>query len=148
MGAPHISNSGAFIKAVPCGGARVTAAGAGDATKVTGETIDREAYGSAKLSIAYKTTLGASATLTFAVERQESANGTDWDAAVVIQDAAIAKTGAVTGFVGSVSFDMDFAGYKRYVRFNVTPDLSAGSADTADFQTVAILGGARALPAA
>lgn len=147
MGAPHISNIGALVKNVACGAARVTAAGAGDNTAVTGATIDRLGYNSAKLTVAYKTTLGASETLQFAIEYQESADGSSWDTAVALQAATTAKTGSVTNSVGQVSHDVDLGAKKRYIRFNYTPNLSAGATDTADTAAVCTLGGAVEKPA-
>lgn len=149
MGAPHISNFGKLIKSVPCGASSATAGGTGDASAVTGATIDRLGYGSAKFVIAYKTTLTDTKTLSYAAEYQESADGTNWDTATALQASTVAKTGdSTTNFVGQVEFNLDLSGKKKYIRFNFTPDLSASSTDTALSAAVAILGGAEVLPAA
>jgi type IV secretory pathway TrbL component len=148
MANPHISNIGALIKTVACGAARVTAAGAGDNTAVTGATIDRRGYGSAKVTVAYKTTLASAETLQFAIEYQESDDNSSWGTATALQAATTAKTGVATNAVGEVSHDLNLGGKKRYIRFNYTPNLSAGSTDTADTACVCTLGGARTLPAA
>lgn len=144
---PWQRNSGddAF-KSVACGAARVTAGGAGDNTAVTGVSIDRTGFGCAELCIAYKTTLAASATLKFAVEYQESSDGSSWDTAVALQAATTAETGAQTDKVGQVRFSVDLTGKKQYIRFNYTPDLSAGATDTADTAAVAVLGGPDVIP--
>jgi hypothetical protein len=148
MGAPHISNVGSYVKNVACGATRATAAGAGDNTAVTGAGIDRLGYNSAKFTVAYKTSLTAAATLSLQCEYQTSADNSSWDTAVVLQALTVVKTGAVSAFVGDLSFNLDLESLKRYVRFNFTPDLSAGATDTVDAAAVATLGGPNALPAA
>lgn len=148
MGAPNTSNFGALHKVVACGAARVTAAGAGDNSAITGVTIDRLGYGSLTFAIAYKTTLGSSETLTFAAEYQESSDGSNWDTATSLQAATVAETGVKTAEVGEVEFDLDLSLKKRYIRFNFTPNLSASGTDTADVSAVAVLGGAAVRPAA
>lgn len=147
MGAPHIADIGKYLKEVACNAGSLTAAGTGDNTALTGATIDRLGYGSATFVIAYKTSLTADKTLSFAVEYQESADGSSWDTATVIQAATVAKTGAATNAIGQVSFDLNLEGKKRYVRFNFTPDLSHSGTDTAVVAGTAILGGADLLPA-
>lgn len=141
-------NFGATHKVLACGAARVTAAGAGDNTAITGASIDRLGYGSLTFAIAYKTTLASSETLKFAAEYQESSDNSNWDTATSLQAATTAETGVQTNKVGKVEFDLDLAGKKRYIRFNFTPDLSASGTDTADVSAVAVLGDAQVLPAA
>jgi hypothetical protein len=148
MAGPYFSDIGALTKNVACGAARVTAAGAGDNTAVTGASIDRLGYESCKVTVAYKTTLGASETLQFAIEYQESDDNSSWGTATALQAATTAKTGSATNAVGEVSHDLNLGGKKRYIRFNYTPNLSAGASDTADTACVCTLGGARTLPAA
>lgn len=150
MGSPNINNSGALQRSVACGAASAVAAGAGDATKVTGATINRATYnypGSAKLCISYLTSLTAAKTLSFAVEYEESSDGSSWDTAVAIEAATVVATGALTASVGQREYDLDLSARKQYVRYNVTPDLSHTSTDTVVFAANAILGGARSLPA-
>jgi hypothetical protein len=147
MGAPHIADIGKYFKEASCNGISITAGGTGDNTALTGATIDRLGYGSSCFVIAYKTTLAASETLSFAAEYQVSADGTNWDTAVALQGATVARTGAVTNGHGVVKFDVNMEGLKRYIRFNFTPDLSRANTDTAVVYGTAILGGADLLPA-
>lgn len=147
MGAPHIADFGKYFKAASCNGISITAGGTGDNTALTGASIDRLGYGSASFVIAYKTTLAASETLSFAAEYQLSSDGSSWDTAVSLQGATVARTGAVTAGHGVVKFDVNLEGAKRYVRFNFTPNLSASGTDTAVVYGTAILGGADLLPA-
>lgn len=144
---PSIHNSGAFFTSRVCGLATATAAGTGDNTAVTGATIDRQGYGSGKFVVAWKTTLGASETLTIAAEYQDSADGSTWNTATSLQAATTVKTGAATNAVGEEEFNVDFAGLQRYVRFNFTPNLSAAGTDTAVVAGTLIMGGADELPA-
>lgn len=148
MGSPSINNIGAFIQTYACGLTTATAGGTGDNTAVTGATIDRQGYSSAKVTIGYKTTLGSSATLTFAVEYQDSADGSTWNTAVALQSATTAATGTVTNSVGQVRFNLDLSDLQRYVRINFTPNLSAANTDTCVASASIALGGAQVLPAA
>jgi hypothetical protein len=122
---------GSRLAARFAGAGRAVAAGAGDAAKVTGATIDRLQLTSAKFVGAFQATLTAAATLAAAVEYQESADGSNWDAAVPLQASTVIATGAGGGSTENalVTFDMNLVPRKRYIRFNVTPDLSAGAAD-------------------
>jgi hypothetical protein len=147
MGAPHIADIGKYIKAASCNGISITAGGTGDDTALTGATIDRLGYGSVEFVIAYKTSLAASETLSFAAEYQLSSDGSSWDTAVSLQAATVARTGAVTNGQGVVKFDVNLEGLKRYIRFNFTPNLSRANTDTAVVYGTAILGGADLLPA-
>jgi hypothetical protein len=147
MGAPHIADFTKYYKEVLCNLGSLTAGGTGDAGALTGATIDRLGYGSASFVISYKTTLAAAATLSFAVEYQESADGTNWDTATALQASTVARTGAVTNGTGLVEFSLNLEPRKRYIRFNFTPDLSAANTDTAVVSGVAVLGGANVLPA-
>lgn len=142
------SNIGAFIKGTAIGAGIATAAGAGDATKVTGQTIDRDNFFSASIMISYKTTLAEDETLSFAIERQESEDGTTWDTAVAEQSATVAATGATGGSTeyGVVKIDVNLTAQKQYVRYNVTPDLSASGTDTLTWAAACVLGGARTIP--
>lgn len=148
MAGPFKYDFGAYCKALACGATQLVAAGTGDATAVTGASLDTLGYGSAVLCIAYKTTLTDTKTLAFAVEYQVSSDNSSWDTAVALQASTVALTGSSsTNAVGQLEFDLSLRGLKRYLRFNFTPDLSHSSADVAVCGAVAVLGGAPALPA-
>lgn len=110
----------------------VTAGGSGDNTKITGETIDRLGYQSCLLNIVANSSIANTKTLSYAVEIQDSANDSDWNTAVVLQTATVVYTasGATSNIVTITPLVVGLAGYERYVRFNVTPDLSASGTDT------------------
>jgi hypothetical protein len=142
-------NIGSFVKDKYAGYGTATAGGTGDATEVTGTTIDRSGYQSGVIGIAYTATLAATKTLKFTVKRAESADGTNWDTAVTLKDAVVVATGATGGSTetGVLEIDEDFSGMKRYVHYLVTPDLSATGTDVATWMAVATLGGAVVIPA-
>lgn len=112
----------------------ITAAGTGDNTKVNGATLDTLGYLDAVVVLNWKTTLASSETLSFALELQESDDGSTWDTAEVVQALTAVETGAQTASYGSKEYLVDLQGRdkarKRYIRFNVTPDLSASGTDT------------------
>jgi len=148
---------GSHIKAAVAGAsvassapAIVTAGGAGDATKVTGQSIDRQGYESLSLLIPFYAELADTKTFALAVEYQESSDNSNWDTAVVVQASTVKATGATptTDYHGVAKYDLDLQAKKRYIRFNVTPDLNAANTDIAVWTAVAVLGGADVLPAA
>lgn len=151
---PQTHNIGAYVKsAVACAG-RLVAAGAGDATKVTGVSIDRAApggkiYGSCVIAIAAEAVLAAGKTLAFALEYQTSDDGSSYDTAVVLQASTVLLTDSGSGSTlqGILEFDLDLTGLKRFVRFNPTPDLNATGTDTAHWGAVCTLGAPNVLPA-
>jgi len=139
---------GSYVKAAVVGAGQATAGGSGDDTKVTGQTINRQGYLSGVLVIAFKATLAESKTVSFAVEVQESADGSSWDTAEVLQEATVAATGGAGGSTvyDTVEINENLKGRKKYVRYNITPDLSATDTDTLEWGAAAILGGASTLP--
>lgn len=144
-------NIGQHVKCLIACGGRLVAAGTGDNTKVTGTTIDRrQTQGIASslvLAVGYSGTIANTKTLSFAVERQQSSDGTTWDTAEVIQAETVAVTSTADGaYSGVVEFDQDLAGCKQFVRYNVTPNLSAAGTDTAEWHAVAVLGGTPQIP--
>ncbi len=142
------------ITPVACGASMATAAGTGDATAVTGATINRKplggtGYDACVLALGYKTTLGSAETLKYQVEVQEadesSTVGTagSFGTATVLQASTTQETGVKTGAVGVLVIeDTGFKSRKQYVRYNFTPDLSASGTDTAVSELTAVLGGA------
>lgn len=142
---------GSYVKFAPGGAVDATAAGAGDATKITGDAIDRLAAGgpfeSAVVHINWRTSLTAAKTLSLALEVQESADNSNWDTAVALFAATVVATGEQTALDGVTEYDdVDFYTRKRYVRYNVTPDLSHTATDTAIVAYGAVLGGAAKTP--
>lgn len=128
------------------------AAGTGDNTELTSAAIDRMIAGGAGflsgLFVAnYVTTLTAAATLKITVKIADSDDGSTFGSDTTIASAVTLETGALTAEVGAYELGVDLAGYKRYVRFKVTMDLSAGSADTFVYGAGLILTGADVLPA-
>ena len=127
----------------------VVAGGTPDGTKVTGDTIDTAGlYASGILQISYLAALANTKTLSFAIEYQESDDNSSWDTAVVVQAATVCATGdgVSSNFAGMVQSDITLYDKKRYIRFNITPDLSASGTDTAGYGVVLTAGGADHVP--
>lgn len=128
-----------------------TAGGVGDATKITGETIDLKDYHDCTLILSGAAVLGAGENLALdALELQESDDGSTWDTAEDLVTAggagssylAYSAAGGTVEFAAKVKIDLaKTKARKRYIRFNPTPDLSAGSIDTLTLSGVAILAG-------
>lgn len=124
----------------------ITVAGATeDNVKVTGETIDRMGYDSAVFVLTGSTVLTAAKTCSVAVEYQDSADGSTWNTAVALQASTVLATGAGTKDL-LLELALNLRPLLRYVRFNVTLDLSNTSTDTAEWTAAAILGGKESLP--
>lgn len=126
-----------------------TAGGSGDNTAVTGAIIDRAEIGSpqsAVLAIPYTATLAAGETLSIGYSVQEGNAANLSDAAVLAAaDPVVVATGAGT-VTGTFEVNVPLAGAGRYVRANLTPDLSASGTDTAALSAVLVFGGSDRLP--
>lgn len=130
------------------------AAGSGDATSVTGITVDRFSLGGgslplvANMGVAYEATLASGATLKFGYAVQDSADGSTWADYQTATYATVATGpsggGAVAGVfdIGSVSL----SSARRYIRLNYNPDLSAGGTDTAVARAIGFAAGFDRLP--
>ena len=133
--------------------AALTAGGAGDNTAVTGHIVDRFGIGtpqSAVVAIPYSATLaqGETLSLDYTVQSGAAANLSDAATLLTASDVVLA-TGPTGGgtVTGTLEIDADLSGAARYVRVNVTPDLSRANTDTAQVGTVWVFGGAERLPA-
>lgn len=114
-----------------------TAGGSGDATSITGLTVDRVgAFGgimpqSALASVVFEATLASGATLSLGYAVQHAPDGSTW---TDYQTAtyAVAATGASGGSVvkGEFNVPVDLGNAQRYVRFNYNPKCSATGTDT------------------
>lgn len=134
--------------------AAAAAASTGDNTEVDCDWVRRvdvtdgaEAgmFMSAKLVITYTAALGADDTLSFGVQFQDAtsaagAGDEDYGDAVAKTVVATGDSGGSTE-TGTVEIDIDLSGAREYVRSQITPDLSAGSADTAEWSAVLVLFG-------
>lgn len=122
-----------------------TAASTGDTTEVDCAWVDRMGDGglalSAKLVITYSAVLGAGpaggAALKFGVQMQDATaiDGTgsdDYGDAVASTQVDVADSGGSTEN-GTCEVDIDLSGANRYIRAQITPDLTAPSADTLEW---------------
>lgn len=144
---PKIANNGAGAAGIP---SLVTAAGTGDNTKVTGQTINNINGGqSGLLLIPFVAALTNTKTLSFAIEVQESADGSAWDTAEALQALTVAVTAdSTTNFHGVQKLEVDLKKRKQYLRFNITPDLNNSGTDTCTWSSVLVVGGDDVLDAA
>lgn len=131
-----------------------TAASTGDATTVTGNTIDRMGYStgampnSAAMGVAYEATLTSGKTLSIAYAVQDSADGTTF-ADFQTGGSTLIGTGPSGGgaIKGIYNVPVDLTSARRYVRFNYQPDLSATQTDTFYGDGVGFMAGFPRLPA-
>jgi len=133
--------------------ATATAAGAGDATTITGITIDRAAFpqGSlplaAEFSLLYEATLASGKTLAVGYAVQDSADGatfTDYQTATYVVAATGPNGGGAVG--GEFSVAVNLSSARRYVRFNANPDLNNTATDTGVYRAVGLFAGFDRLP--
>ena len=131
----------------------IVAGGAGDNTEVDGDSVDRMAdvrrHLNANVVINWSATLQQDETLTLQLQLQDSADDTVWaDFGDPVDFATVATGPTGGGTVNGVSnHGVDIAGTRRYIRTQITPDLSAADTDTADISAVWILAGADRTPA-
>lgn len=138
-------NAGQNQKVLYCASGNATAAGAGDNAAVTGESIDHVPntlegggrFDGAELVIVFETALTAAEDLTFTLDLEEADdNGSDAPGAFANVDADYALDPVVIeGNAGGtlksqVRVPIDVQALKRWIRCNITPNLSAGAADT------------------
>lgn len=129
----------------------ITAGGALDNVKVTGQAVDRKSGSaisySAFIQTAYLAALSDTKSLTLAHEYQDSADNSTWNTAVVIEAATTKATSdGGTNERGVDVHKLSLLALDRYVRVNVTPDLTATGTDTCLFFTVITLGGWSQVP--
>jgi hypothetical protein len=135
--------------------AALTAAGTGDATTVTGGTIDRAGFaggslpGSADIGVLFAATLASGQTLSVTFDVQDSPDGTNFSD-FYTQAATVAATGPSGGGVvtGAINIGVDFTLARRYTRVLFVPDLSATGTDTAVAIAAGFFAGYDRLPAA
>ena len=153
---------GAYITAEPAQAPSVITAGAGiDGAEQNGLIVDRLAlpalFQSAEVEICGITTLAASATLTITANVQDGDNSALSDAADYVYDpaggtgllaATVVKTGAVTNGVWKTRLKVNLVRAKRYLRTQITADLSAAGTDTCAFSATWIFGGGESVPVA
>lgn len=131
-----------------------TAGGAGDATTVTGVTVDRFSIGNgsmpivANVGVAYEATLASGATLSIGYAVQDSVDGSTW-ADYQTATYAVVATGPNGGGAKTGVFDLgsvNLSSARRYVRLNYMPDLSAANTDTANTRAIGFVAGFDRLP--
>lgn len=139
---------GAGLKPLICGASHGVAAGSGDATAITGATIDRQGFLSADIIVGGKASVNTAETLKIAAEYQTSVlgDGSDWVTAVALEASATIVTGLTSAAVFQAEYRINLIGFPRYFRFNFTPDLSRSATDVFDVAAFAVLGGAATKP--
>lgn len=147
----QILNGGAYCRSAFLAiNKTAVAAGSGDNTLVTSAFVDREmrdAAGaaqvgglamSAKLIITYTAALGNNETLSFAVQARDAVDAAGADAANY-GDVAMASTVVATADSGgstevdTAEVDIDLASARQFIGFQITPNLSRGATDTAEW---------------
>lgn len=118
--------------------ASAIAASTGDATTVTGTTIDRQGFAGGSiptglaLGILYSATLASASALTLAAYVQDSPDGTNWSMFATYSSVTVASGPSGGGVVaGSWNNSADLRGARRYVRALFIPDLLRTGTDTA-----------------
>lgn len=136
-----------------------TAGGSGDATEVDGITIDLDAgtrgrrFNALVFVLLGQATLAEGETLTLTANLQDAEDDgagspTDW-ADITTPAVALTLTGGTGGSTerGAAKIGFDLRNARRYVRVQVTPDLSAANTDTAAINAAAILANPDLAPA-
>jgi len=142
MSDPKTANVGAEIKTTCVAGSRLTAAGTGDATEVTGTGCDRRGFGSGKLVIAAHANNTAAKKLTLTSVKLAYSDDNSTYSTDVEQLAATVDLVTGTGDqYGQYELDIDFTQQKSFVRVKYTPDHTASGTDVAEITAVFVLGG-------
>ena len=127
-----------------------TAGGSGDATEVDGAWVDRQLDDiglalSAKLVITFTATLETGETLSFSGNFQDatSSAGAGADDFSTAFTATVVATGDSAGSTetGTYEVDIDLAGANRYIRSQITPNLSRSGTDTCEWSAAIVFFG-------
>lgn len=133
-------------------GYEATAAGTGDNTKVTSAYIDRLSsnggmFNSLQIVCPYLATLTAAQTLSLTVSLLHGTT-TSPATSVAVLAKTVVETGADTATSGIYECTpVDLRPYGRYLKIELTPDLSHSGTDTASGHAVALLGNCGVEPA-
>lgn len=147
----NMHNGGAFCRtAFQAINKTAVAAGSGDATEVDGAWVDRVLADvgmalSAKLVITFTATLETGETLSFSGNFQDATAlaGTgvaDFSTAFAATVVATGDSGGSTE-TGTYEVDIDLAGARQFIRSQITPNLSRGATDTAEWSASLVLFG-------
>jgi hypothetical protein len=125
------------------------AGGSGDATTVTGLTIDREGFSngslplSAEMGVIFEATLASGATLSLGYAVQDSADSSNWADYQTPAASVVVATGPSGGGAVKGEFNVPvlLSSARRYVRFNYKPTCSATGTDTTYSDAVGFLAG-------
>ena len=114
----------------------VTAAGTGDATEITGATIDKNTLGFHAESVVFETpvraVLAATKTITITMNIEDSADGNSWaDVSTAAVELTLLGGSGGTTETGVARHGYDLNKLRRYIRVMVTPDMSNTATDTA-----------------
>lgn len=109
------------------------AGAASDNAKKTSAAIDRLDFGSCKLDIVYSGTLAEGKTLSFTVDVTDCATSGGSYASYSAVAKTVYATGGSSGSTetGIITLDVNLAGADRYLKIDITSDLSATGTDTA-----------------
>lgn len=127
-------------------GSQFTAGSAGDNVAATSPSVDRFKNGSCQLVVAAKTNLAANNTLSVSVAISDSDDNSTFNTAKAIGSYTVA-TGATAGDLCTYPININLSGFARYVKFIITPDLSASGTDTATVNAYVNLCGSDKIPA-
>lgn len=104
-------------------------------------------FGSGELSLGYSATLATDETLTATLKLETSKDGSTWATAITLVDSEVLVDAAEAGtFVGELNTKIDFASRDKYVRFTITPELSADDTDEVDWSYSVVLGSSDTVP--
>ncbi len=143
---------GAYIKGVKALTANVVASSVGGGVEQNGDDVDRNLVGrlyrSCKLMVPYVATVAVGQTVTLKANTQDGASSTaytdyaDADGSTAV--SAIATTAAPNGVL---EMRLNLGPAKRFVRVQLTPTLTAATADTVAIAGVHAFGGGEENPA-
>lgn len=128
-------------------GSQVTAGTTYDNVLVTSSAVDRLGFDSAQVTVLAKTTLTTAKALNCTVSILDSADNDTYSSAVTLYSGAVAS-GLTTGDLTAYEINVNLAGYERYVKFELTPDLTNSGTDTGQIALVVNLCGADSIPVA
>ena len=128
-----------------CLAGTLTAAGTGDATLITGDSINIGALAARPASVVFeiagRAVLAATKTLVIAALVEGSVDGSTWTTLIASSTVLTltSASGSTEVGVGRIGVDLIQADL-NYIRLKATPDLNASGTDTAIVAAVAVFG--------
>jgi len=115
--------------------------------EVDTKTFLTKGFGSGEVSLGYVATLQTDESFSATLKLETSKDGTTWATPEVLyEDLEVVTAEAAETLTGQVNAKLNLTTRDKYVRFNVTPELTADDTDVVKWSLSLVLGGSDSIP--